>query len=70
MIKTIYLAGGCFWCTEAIFQRLKGVLEVVPGYIDGHIKYPAYREVCTGKTGHAEAISWPDAGSGCANLPV
>lgn len=57
MIKTIYLAGGCFWCTEAIFQRLKGVLEVVPGYIDGHIKYPAYREVCTGKTGHAEAIS-------------
>ena len=57
MIKTIILAGGCFWCTEAVFQRLKGVLEVVPGYIDGQVKNPAYREVCTGKTGHAEAIS-------------
>lgn len=57
MIKTIYLAGGCFWCTEAVFQRIDGVTEVLPGYIDGTIKNPAYREVCTGRTGHTEAIS-------------
>ena len=57
MIKTIFLAGGCFWCTEAVFQRIKGVQEVLPGYIDGNIKNPAYREVCTGRTGHTEAIS-------------
>jgi peptide-methionine (S)-S-oxide reductase len=50
------LAGGCFWCTETLFARLDGVLEVVSGYTDGHIKNPAYREVCTGKTGHAECI--------------
>ena len=47
---------GCFWCTEAIFQRLKGVESVLPGYSGGNIKNPAYREVCTGNTGHAEAI--------------
>ncbi|RUA12439.1 MAG: peptide-methionine (S)-S-oxide reductase [Flavobacteriia bacterium] len=47
---------GCFWCTEAIFQRLKGVDSVLPGYSGGHVKNPAYREVCTGNTGHAEAI--------------
>ncbi len=47
---------GCFWCTEAIFQRLKGVESVLPGYSGGHVKNPAYREVCTGNTGHAEAI--------------
>jgi peptide-methionine (S)-S-oxide reductase len=57
LIKTIFLAGGCFWCTEAVFQRVKGVSEVLPGYIDGTIKNPAYREVCTGRTGHTEAIS-------------
>ena len=57
MIKSIYLAGGCFWCTEAVFQQIKGVLGVVPGYIDGSIKNPSYREVCSGRTGHAEAIS-------------
>ena len=57
MIKTIFLAGGCFWCTEAVFQRIKVVQEVLPGYIDGNIKNPAYREVCTGRTGHTEAIS-------------
>ena len=49
-------AGGCFWCTEAVFNRLKGVERVVSGYTGGHIKNPAYREICTGKTGHAEAI--------------
>ena len=55
-IKTIYLAGGCFWCTEAIFQRIKGVVKVIPGYIDGIVKNPSYKDVCTGKTGHTEAI--------------
>ena len=51
-----YLAGGCFWCTEALFQRLKGVNSVVSGYMGGEIKNPAYREICTGRTGHAEVI--------------
>jgi peptide-methionine (S)-S-oxide reductase len=47
---------GCFWCTEAIFQRLKGVSKVVSGYTGGKVKNPTYKEVCTGLTGHAEAI--------------
>ena len=55
MEKAIF-AGGCFWCTEAVFQRLKGVEKILPGYTGGTIKNPAYREVCTGRTGHAEAI--------------
>jgi peptide-methionine (S)-S-oxide reductase len=50
------LANGCFWCTEAIFQRLKGVEKVTSGYSGGTIKNPSYREVTTGRTGHAEAI--------------
>lgn len=50
------LAGGCFWCTEAIFLELKGVEKVVSGYTGGNIKNPSYREICTGTTGHAEAI--------------
>lgn len=50
------LANGCFWCTEAIFQRLKGVESVRSGYTGGHIINPAYREVTTGRTGHAEGI--------------
>lgn len=54
--ETAIFANGCFWCTEAVFQRLNGVHIVLPGYIGGHIKNPAYREVCTGRTGHAEAI--------------
>lgn len=45
---------GCFWCTEAIFERLKGVKSVVSGYSGGTLKNPTYKEVCTGKTGHAE----------------
>ena len=53
---TAYFAGGCFWCTEAVFQRLQGVREIVSGYMGGQIKNPAYREICTGRTGHAEAI--------------
>lgn len=50
------LAGGCFWCTEAIFKRLKGVESVVPGYAGGHVEHPTYEQVCAGTTGHAEAI--------------
>ena len=49
-------AGGCFWCTEAIFQRLKGVSSVLPGYSGGEWENPSYEEVCSGTTGHAEAI--------------
>lgn len=49
-------AGGCFWCTEAIFDKVKGVHSVVSGYSGGHVINPAYREVTMGTTGHAEAI--------------
>lgn len=49
-------AGGCFWCTEAIFTELKGVEKVVSGYTGGTVKNPSYREICNGTTGHAEAI--------------
>lgn len=47
---------GCFWCTEAVFLRVKGVSKVVSGYSGGKIKNPTYREVCSGLTGHAEVI--------------
>jgi peptide-methionine (S)-S-oxide reductase len=53
---TATLAGGCFWCTEAIFNRLKGVTSVVPGYAASQVENPSYEEVCTGRTGAAEAI--------------
>ena len=56
MNSKIYLAGGCFWCTEAIFNRVEGVKKVIPGYIGGNVKNPSYKEVCSGRTGHAEAI--------------
>lgn len=48
--------GGCFWCTEAVFKSLKGVLSVMPGYAGGNRPNPTYEEVCTGTTGHAEVI--------------
>lgn len=54
--KKIDFGGGCFWCTEAIFQRLKGVLKVENGYSGGKITNPTYREVCSGGTGHAEIV--------------
>ena len=47
---------GCFWCTEAIFEQLKGVTKVESGYAGGEVKNPSYKAVCTGKTGHAEVI--------------
>ncbi|OON39357.1 peptide-methionine (S)-S-oxide reductase [Izhakiella australiensis] len=50
------LAGGCFWCTEAVFKQIDGVLSVESGYTGGRTENPTYREVCAGDTGHAEAI--------------
>ncbi|HMM79067.1 MAG TPA: peptide-methionine (S)-S-oxide reductase MsrA [Pyrinomonadaceae bacterium] len=50
------LAGGCFWCTESVFDELRGVESVVSGYSGGHKDSPTYQEVCTGTTGHAEVI--------------
>ncbi len=55
-IEVATFAGGCFWCTEAIFERLKGVKSVLPGYSGGTVSNPTYEAVCTGTTGHAEAI--------------
>jgi peptide-methionine (S)-S-oxide reductase len=54
--ETATLAGGCFWCTEAVFSDLKGVRRVVPGYTGGTVPHPTYEQVCTGRTGHAEAV--------------
>jgi peptide-methionine (S)-S-oxide reductase len=48
--------GGCFWCTEAVFQNLKGVSKVVSGYMGGHKENPSYDDICTGESGHAEII--------------
>ena len=48
------LGGGCFWCVEAVFQRVEGVISVKPGYAGGNVKNPTYKQICTGNTGHAE----------------
>jgi len=55
-METAIFANGCFWCTEAIFQRLQGVISVLPGYTGGRVKNPTYEQVSGGYTGHAEAI--------------
>lgn len=56
MEQTITLAGGCFWCLEAVFRQLKGVRKAVSGYIGGQTINPTYKQVCSGATGHAEAV--------------
>jgi len=53
--ETATLAGGCFWCIEAVFELVRGVEKVVSGYIGGHVENPSYANICTGNTGHAEA---------------
>ncbi len=55
-IETIVLGGGCFWCTEGIFQRVPGVVSVVSGYAGGTVENPTYEQVSTGRTGHAEVV--------------
>lgn len=55
-METATFAGGCFWCTEAIFKRIKGVEKVTPGYSGGNVPNPTYEQVASGNTGHAEAI--------------
>jgi peptide-methionine (S)-S-oxide reductase len=50
------IAGGCFWCTEAVFEQVEGVAAVESGYIGGHVRDPSYERVCDGDTGHAEAV--------------
>ena len=55
-IDHVTLAGGCFWCTEAVFRDVIGVESVESGYIGGHVENPTYKQVCGGDTGHAEAI--------------
>ena len=53
-IEVATLGGGCFWCVEAVFQRVKGVISVKPGYAGGQVENPTYKQICTGRTGHAE----------------
>jgi len=55
-MQTAYFAGGCFWCVEAIFQRIDGVKELTNGYCNGSTQNPTYEEVCSGQSGHAEVL--------------
>ena len=55
-LNTIYLAGGCFWCVEEVYEKLEGVESVLSGYSGGHVENPTYREVVNGNTGHIEAV--------------
>ena len=55
-MQTAYFAGGCFWCIEAIFQRVNGVLSLASGYCNGTAKNPTYQEICAGDSGHAEVL--------------
>jgi peptide-methionine (S)-S-oxide reductase len=54
--QTITLGGGCFWCTEAVYVRVRGVLDVESGYSNGHVAHPSYEQVCSGDTGHNEVV--------------
>lgn len=55
-MEVVTLGGGCFWCLETVYDRLKGVEDVVSGYAGGHVPSPSYQQVCTGTTGHAEVV--------------
>src|SRR5262252_3668770 len=55
-LQTVVLGGGCFWCLEAVFDRLEGVTAVESGYMGGHVDNPTYRQVCNGDTGHVEVV--------------
>ncbi len=55
-LEVATLAGGCFWCLEAVYDQLKGVTDVVSGYSGGQVAEPSYEQVCTGRTGHAEVV--------------
>lgn len=55
-LQTITLGGGCFWCTEAVYVQVKGVVDVESGYSNGHVQNPSYEDVCTGSTGHNEVV--------------
>jgi peptide-methionine (S)-S-oxide reductase len=55
-LQTAVLGGGCFWCLEAVFDRMEGVTAVESGYAGGHVESPAYKQVCNGNTGHAEVV--------------
>ncbi len=55
-IETITLGGGCFWCTEAVYKAVRGVLDVESGYSNGHLNHPTYDDVCGGDTGHNEVV--------------
>ena len=55
-METITLGGGCFWCTEAVFVNVKGIMDVESGYSNGHVVRPTYEQVCTGDTGHNEVV--------------
>lgn len=56
MAETITLGGGCFWCTEGVFKRVRGVVAVESGYCNGHVVQPTYEQVCSGDSGHVEVI--------------
>ncbi len=55
-LETIVLGGGCFWCTEAVYVKVKGITDVESGYSNGHVERPSYEQVCTGTTGHNEVV--------------
>jgi len=55
-MESVILGGGCFWCTEAIFKRVKGIIDVQPGYSGGSVVSPTYEQICNEETGHAEVI--------------
>ena len=54
--RTIVLGGGCFWCTEAVYKEVRGIVDVESGYSNGQVERPSYEQVCTGRTGHAEVV--------------